>query len=214
MGGERPADYKWPKPEPAAARQKKVMKIAILSLVAAAAALGQSPRPIALFPPELKAYLGLTDAQTEAISRANSDYVEYGAQKSARMIQVQQEIAAETAKEVLDPGALGVRYAELEAIRRDLADQLQRTREKATAQLTEAQKTKLRTLDEARKLQGVIREAECTNLLAPLPALITGVISPVPPVARRLAPIAGGILPFPAGCLTFSPGPVGLPAQP
>ena len=189
------------------------MKTAILFLVTAAAALAQMPRPIALFPPELKAYLALTDAQTQAITRANSDYLEYGAQKSARMIQVQREIAAETSKEVLDAGALGVRYAELEAIRRDLADQLQRTREKVVAQLTDAQKVKLRSLEDARKLEGVIREAECTNLLAPLPAVIVGDISPLPPVTT-VAPILGGILPVRTGCLSFSPGPIGLPAQP
>jgi hypothetical protein len=170
-----------------------------LSLVSAAFA----QRPVQLFPPELRAFLSLSDAQVQAISRTNSDYAEYSVQKSIRMAQVQREIDDETRKDVLDPGALGVRYAELEAIRRDLDDQLQRTREKIAAQLTDPQKARLKTLDDARKLQPVIRDAECANLLAPLPPVLVGVISP--------NPFPANIIPLPigssrAGCLTFSPG--------
>ena len=151
-------------------------------------------------------FLALTDVQAQAISRANRDYSEYAAQKSARMAQVQRDIAQETAKDVLDPGGLGVRYAELEAIRRDLDDQLQRTREKVAAQLTDSQKAKLSTLDDARKLQPLISQAECNNLLLPAPMVFTGGLSgvmirdPVPSGAFR--------------CLSLVPGPGILPAQP
>ena len=173
----------------------------VLALVPAAFA----QRPVQLFPPEIRAFLSLTDAQVQAISRANSDYAEFSAQKSIRMAQVQREIGEETRKDVLDPGALGVRYAELEAIRRDLDDQLQRTREKIAAQLTDPQKVRLKTLDDARKLQPVIRDAECTNLLAPLPPVLVGVIGPNP-FPANIIPVPIG---FPStGCLTFVPGPI------
>jgi hypothetical protein len=174
----------------------------LLALALASVAFAQ--RPIQLFPPEIRAFLSLTDAQVQAISRANSEYAEYSAQKYVRMAQVQREIDEEIRKDVLDPGAIGIRYAELEAIRRDLDDQLQRTREKIAAQLTDPQKARLKTLDDARKLQPVIRDAECTNLLAPLPPVLVGVISP--------NPFPAGIVPLPIGsrpgCLTFVPGPV------
>ncbi len=177
-------------------------------LVLAFVLAADAQRPVALFPPEIRAFLTLTDAQVQAISRANSDYAEYSAQKSARMAQVQREIDEETRKDVLDPGAIGVRYAELEAIRRDLDDQLQRTREKVAAQLTDPQKAKLKTLDDARKLQPVIRDAECTNLLAPLPPVLVGVISPNPFPANFI-PVPIGANRF--GCLTFAPGPIFQP---
>ena len=83
-----------------------------------------------------------------------------------RSAQVQGEIAEWTAKEPLEPMALGLRYTELEVIRRELRDGLARTREKVMAVLDNAQKAKLKTLEDAMKLQPVIAQAQCENLLA------------------------------------------------
>ncbi|MCL5745913.1 MAG: hypothetical protein M1541_18640, partial [Acidobacteria bacterium] len=47
-------------------------------------------------------------------------YNGWSMEKQNRIRQVQSEIADETAKEDLDPGAIGIRYAEIEAICRDL----------------------------------------------------------------------------------------------
>ena len=135
----------------------------------AAAAFGQDLPigfPVPAFPQPLKEYLGLSDTQVAAISKINADFNQFAGEKQRRALQVQQEIAAETAKETIDPMALGVRYLELEAIRRELRDHQATLLQGTVAGLNDAQKAKLKVLDDAWKLQAVISEAQCENLLA------------------------------------------------
>ena len=61
---------------------------------------------------QVKAYLGLTDAQVSQIVLNLNDYGRLVAQRQQRMFQVQSEIQVETARSPLDPAALGIRYAE------------------------------------------------------------------------------------------------------
>ncbi len=63
--------------------------------------------------------------------------------------------------------ALGVRYAELEGIRRELQDALAVVRSKIADILTAAQKAKVKNLDDARNLQPLIADALCENMLVP-----------------------------------------------
>jgi hypothetical protein len=146
--------------------------LALFSCLAAAGLAQTMPGPILFapsfgFPTALKNYLGLTSQQVESLVNANTDYTRYQAPRLTRMAQVQLEIAQETAKSPLDPMALGLRYAEVEAIRRELAEQLDKTRQTLLGALTDAQKAKLKALEEALKLQALIVEAQCENLLAP-----------------------------------------------
>ena len=83
------------------------------------------------------------------------------------MYQVQSEIRDETAKSPLDPAALGIRYAEIETICRNVRDEAVAMQTRNLTVLTDAQKLKLKALDDAIKLQPVINEAQKAGLLAP-----------------------------------------------
>src|SRR6266516_2430123 len=103
------------------------MRIAILWLaLVASVSMAQTtlPFPIQLFPVQLKEYLGLSDDQVNRIGAVRSQFVSLQQTKLLRQYQLQTEIADETAKNTPDPLALGIRYAEIESIRRSLQTQL------------------------------------------------------------------------------------------
>lgn len=117
----------------------------MLLLIAASNALAQQPpQPWFTQPLEqLKTFLQLCDDQVKSIL-AN------------------EELVTESARQVLDPMTLGVRYAELESICREI---------------TPARKAKLGVLGEAIKLSPVILEAQVSNILGEpgyFPQLFTG----------------------------------------
>lgn len=145
-----------------------VSLVLVFALTLAAQVPGPVPSPIpgpAPFPTALRLYLELTSTQEETIRNLNADYNRLAATKMRRANQVQQEIIEETAKEPLDPMALGLRYAEIESIRRQLAQELERTRAKVRAALTEPQRGKLKILEDALKLLPLYSEAVGVNLL-------------------------------------------------
>ena len=80
-------------------------------------------------------------------------------------MQLQTEIAAEVSKDTLDPIALGVQYAEIETICRELKNQAVMYQTKNTDILTDPQKAKLQVLQEALKLLPVISDAQSGNLI-------------------------------------------------
>lgn len=96
------------------------------------------------------------------------------------MFQVQSEIGDETAKSPLDPAGLGIRYAEIETICRNVRDEGVSVQTRNLTLLTDAQKVKLKALDDAYKLLPVINEAQNAGLLSPpapyagVPGLISG----------------------------------------
>jgi hypothetical protein len=133
-------------------------------------AQGQEPGtgtilPFPLFPPELQKYLDLTNTQVDAIRRANLDLTTFTARKQFRMAQVQAEIQDWTAKDPVDAMQLGVRYAELEGIRREIADEQKKAVSKARGVLNAAQLAKLKVLEDAVKLQPLINDAVCESLM-------------------------------------------------
>jgi len=157
-------------------------------LVMVGAASGQNPPnpPFPLF--ELKQYLVLNDDQFAKLIQNISDYSQMVNVRQQRMFQVQGEIRDETAKSPLDPMALGVRYAEVETICRNLADEAGKLADRNKAILTDAQKVKLKVLEDAYKLFPLISQAQSASLLT-LPAslgLLPGNIIP----ANRIAPAA------------------------
>src|SRR5690349_11183763 len=89
-------------------------------VLSAASADAQAPR----FPNALQTYLGLTDQQASTLAGLNADYQRFTAGKQSRISQIQSDLAAATAAEQIDATALGMGYAEIEAIRRDLRDKL------------------------------------------------------------------------------------------
>jgi len=125
---------------------------------------GPDPQPVF---PQMKAYLGLTDAQMTQIVINLNDYSRLVTQRQQRMSQVQSEIQRETAKSPLDPAALGIRYAEIETICRNVKDEAVAAQNRNLAVLTDAQKAKLKVLDDAYKLLPIITEAQSAGVLAP-----------------------------------------------
>jgi hypothetical protein len=173
------------------------------------------------FPPSLQSYLELTRDQVNSIQRHNNALVQLQAEKGRRSAQVQLEIQQETAKTTLDAMALGVRYLELEAIRREVADQQQKTYTEIQKLLTDAQKTKVQALIAAMRMQNLICDAQAQNiLLVPRP----GNVIPVPNIVRDPFPqfsFGSFLLGYPVigGCPTRwfdSAGFIGglMPAQP
>ena len=69
---------------------------------------------------QVKQFLQLSDSQLQTILSNNDEYNRWSFEKQARIRQVQSEIAEETARQPLDPSALGIRYAEVESICREM----------------------------------------------------------------------------------------------
>lgn len=128
----------------------------------------------AIFNPQaasVSLYLDLTDPQAAAIADLNRQLAAADRARSQRQIQLQSEITQETARDPIDVNALGLRYRELELIRREMETQRSRTREQIQALLTPAQKAKLNTLQQALDLHTTACEAIDQNILV-LPRLI------------------------------------------
>ena len=142
------------------------MRYACLLFLVAASLWGQAIfDPMIRFPEQIRTYLALTQEQVMKIGQQNNAFARWSQERTQRMFQVQFEISEETAKSPLDPGALGVRYAEVEAIRREIAEREQTVLTENVAVLTAAQKVKLEALKEALKLVPTGSAAESVRLL-------------------------------------------------
>jgi hypothetical protein len=75
------------------------------------------------------------------------------------------ELEEETARRVLDPLALGLRYAEVEAIRRKVSEDWQRLNQANQAVLNETQRVKFSALQEAVRLRATVEEARSAEIL-------------------------------------------------
>jgi hypothetical protein len=150
----------------------KVIAAVLLTLPAGSA---QIVGVITDFPPQLKTYLELTDDQVNSIKKANADLDTFRATKLQRQFQVQAELAQETSKQTPDPLALGLRYVELEAIRRELQAEQQKAATTVQNVLTPSQKTKVSVLQQALLLYPTACSAMEQNVLqtaAPVPTNI------------------------------------------
>jgi len=158
------------------------MKPALFApLLLAFSTFGQTP-PDVPFPSALRDYFSLTDTQVRSVNSLNAAYAQFYVGKQQRIGQIQADIVDKTNADPIDPMALGLRYAEVEAINRDLRDKVAQLRSDLANLLTAAQTPKLKVLGDAQKLQPMVSLAQCYNFLAPSPtvAVITGVISPTP----------------------------------
>jgi hypothetical protein len=141
------------------------LSLLILSCISAQAQViipGPNPQPPFQ---QVKGYLGLTDAQVSQIVLNLNDYGRLVSQRQQRIYQVQSEIQQETAKSPLDPAALGIRYAEIETICRNVKDEAIAAQNRNLTLLTDAQKAKLKVLEDAAKLFPIISEASNAGLL-------------------------------------------------
>lgn len=140
-------------------------RILLLSALLASSLSAQITRINFGFPAQLKEFLELTDTQVTALNQLNDRLTDYEGSKLERSAIVQFEINQENARPTIDPAALGVRYRELELIRRDVESERSRTRAESQAVLTAAQKTKLTTLEQALRLQSTACEAVNRHLI-------------------------------------------------
>ena len=124
------------------------------------------------FPETLKNYLELTDQQVSQIVAKNQQLDEYRSAKMQRHFEVQLEIAQETRRTMLDPMAIGLRYLELETIRREIEAESRKITTEIQALLTPAQKAKLSMLEEVLRQQNTACAAMSWNLM-PQPAALT-----------------------------------------
>lgn len=162
------------------------MRFFLPFLLAVASVWGQGgfvPHPFFNHLPQIRAYLSLTDEQVAKMARQIDDFQRWAANRQRRMFEVHLEIAEETAKSPLDPAALGIRYAEVEAIRREIAERNSKLVDENVAVLTDVQKIKLKALEEALKLVGTGNEAQALRLLPDPCGSITAVavLSVTPP---------------------------------
>jgi hypothetical protein len=133
---------------------------------------------------------GLTDDQMNAILQNNSDYNTFSSQQQQTIQNAQSQIAVETAKDPLDPTALGTLYAGIESACRDLRSKASTSQQQNISLLTDAQKTKLNTLNDAIKLAQVIMQAQSGNLLGSTASPPSSFITASMPVTQFLSPVS------------------------
>src|SRR5579872_2406260 len=89
------------------------------------------------FPSELMQYLTLSTDQADTITRLNSTNQQSTNDQQQNIYRLQAQIAQETAKDTLDPLALGTLYAQIESIRREISKDLATLQNNARAVLTD-----------------------------------------------------------------------------
>ena len=140
-----------------------------LGLVMIGFGFGQALPPTPINPPDsyaaLKQLIGLTNDQITKMTQAQVNYSRLEDNKRERAFQVNLEIDQETAKPSIDANALGVRYLELEVICRELREAAAAIPKNNLALLTDAQKAKLKLLEDAMNLAPTISQAQALQLL-------------------------------------------------
>ena len=135
--------------------------------------------------------LDLTDAQVAAAVQAATDYDEVVQEKIQRIYQLQNEINEAVKQDVPGAVTVGNGYVEIESIRRFMQGELDRMGEKVRGLLTDAQKLKLKTLEDAMKLSVTVAQGQCFGfLVAQLPPGSTDLqfryrIGAIPNLARQ-----------------------------
>lgn len=110
-----------------------------------------------------EAYLGLSKEQKDQIeANRRRSYTDSGVN---RMRQVAREIREELARETLDEAAIGIRYAEMESLRRKETELTRKQTAENVAVLRPEQKVKLDALREAMRLTWAVSDARSEGLL-------------------------------------------------
>ncbi|MBN8731520.1 MAG: hypothetical protein J0L64_13330 [Acidobacteria bacterium] len=151
------------------------MRTSILPFLYLAASLSaQTPPPCRLSPLDTYLDFACNSPQAEAIRRNNADHERWRVQKERRIYQVRSEIADETNRSPLDPTALGLRYAEVEAICREIDERELQLVKVNRDVLTDAQKLKLAALEEVMRLAPTVNSAINDNLIHAAPVPLSG----------------------------------------
>ncbi|MBI4906034.1 MAG: hypothetical protein HY820_20540 [Acidobacteria bacterium] len=140
---------------------------------------------------QIRDYLGLTASQQAVILANIREQEKTDLERQVRIQQLRYEIVIETAVQSPDPTAIGTREVEIELTCRIIDSEAKALADKNLAVLTDAQKTKLKALEEAMKLAPTISGAQQLKLL-PVAPVVSGNIIP----ASRFSPGTGTITPF------------------
>ncbi|MBC7924159.1 MAG: hypothetical protein H7039_00730 [Bryobacteraceae bacterium] len=169
------------------------MRKLCIALIAAVAVLPAQGIRNAL-PQDLTNYLELTETQVREVVQVNLELSRLTATRQSRSFEVQNEINVELQKADPDPMALGLRYRELESIRREINSQRDRTVTAVQSLLSAAQKQKLATLAEAMRIYGTACNALGWNFFTPV-SVVTGAIltQPLPVLPNIATFLLGGI---------------------
>lgn len=152
--------------------------ILTLILISAPTLFAQNPNPGEQMPirlpiyPQLTKYLELKADQVLELGKVAVQWQQYLAMKTRRVADVESELRQITLAQTVDAAALGVRYAELEAICREARETDKKFQVDARKALTDVQRAKVSVLEQAYALLPVTGEADAAHLLdAPLPGL-------------------------------------------
>ena len=137
----------------------------VLTLLAAAVSFAQPPAAAPAFT-ELKTYLNLSDTPLTSITAANSAARTANRALADQMHTKQQTLQTAITNGSTDAAAIGKAVLEIAAIRKQLDAAHTKLREQATSFLSADQKTKLKALEDAEKLQPAIGQAHGLELLA------------------------------------------------
>ncbi len=120
-----------------------------------------------LFPISVRDYLTLTEAQIASIYAASAAYNDFYARRQNRLMELRLEIQDLTSRGNTDPIPLGLRYAEMAQIGRDLDVKSAQLRDAARTVLTAAQTVKLKALQDAQAVleSNAVNYAVGCNLL-------------------------------------------------
>jgi hypothetical protein len=119
---------------------------------------------------QIKEYLQMSDSQYVALLRANDELNRSLSESSRRIFTLQSEISAEGEKDSPDPMEIGTRFVEISRVCRELRTQFDAQLAKNVATLTDAQRTRLRALEDLAKQMGVVAEAQGMRILGDVPA--------------------------------------------
>lgn len=113
----------------------------------------------------LKGYLGLSDTQVAALRQARRDAFEQAKPSMKENAERARELRAEMSKANPDRNTVGRLMTEMKQSRQQGQTMWTQVREKSLAVLTEAQKAKLKSLEEAAALESAVREARSSGLI-------------------------------------------------
>ena len=138
----------------------------ICGLALSMAVWAQGP-PAPPAPAELKAYLGLSDSQVQALQQIQQQEREALRTIHDEMAQKQKTLGDQLQAGGTDASALGRLLLDIQNLRKRIEDAQKTFQDQVSNQLTADQKAKLKALEEAAKLQPVIGQAMGLNLLTP-----------------------------------------------
>jgi hypothetical protein len=151
----------------------KLTTIAIATL--AAAAYAQTGSQPASSYTEIKAYLNLTDTQITGI-QAVQKQLDTATSNLQQQIQTKEtDLQTKLTAGASDAATVGRLLIDITALRKQIDTQSSPFRDQAKNLLTADQKTKLKTLEDASKLEPQIRQATQLLLLAPVTATTQGI---------------------------------------